>query len=538
MKSRSIHSFYEIFYIRGIDNKEQILLEAARVALVRRHVQTQGLSFSDSPADQERLFQVMKEVSEQNRLGHFPGDREFFHHLYSQDGKLDLLELLVQLNRNDRTGVMMAPECLVEYVANRLPPGSESVLVAEAEKFSTKLFSLIQSNPGVTFTLVTEKYITYLLLTTVFADVSNVKVINQSIYQELLVKESFNTIICLPSFGARLNPEETGNNFLTRDSECIAIENLVGYLQDGGRLITIVPARVTFASGPVQEFRRWLVEHYHIDTIYALPEGIFRPFTSIKTYLITLSKTTGQAVAIGRMAEEKSELILTQTSHKPYNEFKQLEDWRIDLFFAEDHETIQRFKASSLAKVKLKEVAEVFRGKSVMKDDIQPGKVGVLNISNLEDGEILLDSLDTIQEEERKIKRYQLLKDDIVLTCRGTVNKVAVFPETERVVIASANIIAIRLNKSVLPGYLKIFLESPVGQMLIKSFQRGTTVMNINPGDLGELEIPMLPIEKQRQIVEVFKAEHRKYRQALAEIEQRWSKEREWIYNQFIDGGD
>ncbi len=538
MKSRSIQSFYEIFYIRGFDNKEQILLEAARVALVRRHVQKQGLSFSDSPDDQERLFQVMKEVSEQNRLGHFPGDREFFHYLYSLDDKLDLLELLVELNRNDRTGVMMAPECLVEYIAKRLPPGSESVLVAEAEKFSTKLVGFIQSNPGVAFTLVTEKYITYLLFTAVFADVSNVRVVNQSIYRELLLQEKFNTIICLPSFGGRLTQEEIGSHFLTRDSECVAIENLVGYLQDGGRLITIVPARVTFASGPVQEFRRWLVEHYHMDTIYALPEGIFRPFTSIKTYLITLSKTTGQAVAIGRMAEEESELILTQTSHKPYNEFLQLEDWRIDLFFAEDHETIQRFKASSLAKAKLKEVAEVFRGKSVMKDDIQPGKVGVLNISNMEDGEILLDSLDTIQEEERKIKRYQLMNDDVVLTCRGTVNKVAVFPETEQVVIASANIIAIRLNPSILPAYLKIFLESPVGQMLIKSFQRGTTVMNINPGDLSEMEIPLLPLDKQAQIVDEFNAKHKTYRQALAEVERRWAKEQKAIYNQFINGGN
>ena len=130
------------------------------------------------------------------------------------------------------------------------------------------------------------------------------------------------------------------------------------------------------------------------------------------------------------------------------------------------------------------------------------------------------------------------MKDDVVLTCRGTVNKVALFPETEQLVIASANIIAIRLNPSILPAYLKIFLESPVGQMLIKSFQRGTTVMNINPGDLSEMEIPLLPLDKQAQIVDEFNAKHKTYRQALSEVEQRWAKEQKAIYNQFINGGN
>ncbi len=538
MKSRSIQAFYETLYIRGFDNKEQILLEAIRVSLVHRHVQEQGISFSNSPDDQERLFQVMKQVSEHNKLGHFPGDREFFYHLYSLTDNLDLLDLLVQLNRHDRTGIMMAPDYLVDDMAHSLLPRSGSVLIAEAEKFSTKLAQLIQSHPAIEFTLTTEKYVPYLILTTVFAASSNVRVVNQSVYRELLLQEKFDAIICLPSFGGRLTPEETGSTFMTRDSECIALENLVQHLQAGGQLTAIVPARVTFASGSVQDFRRWLADQYHIDAIYALAEGMFRPFSSIKTYVLTLSKATGQAVAIGRMVEEDSQLVRKQTSHIQYQEFKQLEDWRIDLFFAEDHETIQRFKAASVAKVKLKEIAEVFRGKSVMKDDIQPGKIGVVNISNIEDGEIMLDSIDTIKEEERKIKRYQLLKDDVVITCRGTVNKVALFPVTERVVIASANIIAIRLTGSVLPAYLKIFLESPVGQMLTKSFQRGTTVMNINPADLVELEIPLLSLDKQTQLVEEFCAKYKHYRQALAEVEQRWAKERGDVYNQFIGGGE
>lgn len=539
MKSSGLQSFCEIFYIRGLDNKEQVLLEAVRAVLVYRHIRKLGIELSDTAEDQERLFHEMKRVSEENKLGHFPGDREFFHHLYSLADKLDLLELLVKLNQHERTGIMMAPDYLVDHLAKSFAGTPKTVLIAEAEKMAASLHLLIKSKPEQEFTLTTEKYVTYMLLKTVFAECINVKIVNQSIYRELLFKEKFDRIICIPSFGSRLTPEDTGNNFLTRESECIAIENLMQLVRDEGKLTAVLPAKVNFASGSVQEFRRWILEHYRVDSIYALPEGIFRPFTSIKTYAITFSKTERQgAVAIGRLEEENYRLVPKQEHAMQYDDFKQLEDWRIELFFAEEQEAIQRFKSSAIEKVKLKEVAEIFRGKSIMKDCLQPGKIGVLNISNIEDGEILLDAIDTIQEEERKVKRYQLLKDDIVLTCRGTVNKVALFPETERLVIASANIIAIRLDRRVLPGYLKIFFESPVGQLLIKSFQRGTTVMNINPGDLGELEIPLIPMEKQMQIVEKFKAEHSKYRQALAEIEQRWAKERDEIYNQFIDGGN
>ena len=35
--------------------------------------------------------------------------------------------------------------------------------------------------------------------------------------------------------------------------------------------------------------------------------------------------------------------------------------------------------------------------------------------------------MDTIVEEERKVKRYELLKGDVVLSCRGTAIKAAVF---------------------------------------------------------------------------------------------------------------
>ena len=89
-----------------------------------------------------------------------------------------------------------------------------------------------------------------------------------------------------------------------------------------------------------------------------------------------------------------------------------------------------------------------------------------------------------------------------------------------------------------LPLYLKIFLDSPIGQMLIKSFQRGTTIMNINPNDIGEMEIPLLPMERQQTFARQFLEKQERYRREKAELEQRWDKERTELYDNFVGGSE
>jgi len=213
-------------------------------------------------------------------------------------------------------------------------------------------------------------------------------------------------------------------------------------------------------------------------------------------------------------------------------EFKQHNDWRVELIFNEDNEIIQAFKKSKVQKVKIKEIAEIFRGKSVLKKDIQPGEYKVLNISDIEEGEINYKNMITIAEDARKILRYELKFGDVVISCRGTMNKVAVFKSNSHKVIASANLIVIRPKENILGDYLKIFLESPVGSTFIKSFQRGSTIMNINPVDIKEIEIPLLDLEKQREIVEHYNEEKTLFKETIEKALKRWNEQKLFIYNQ------
>jgi restriction endonuclease S subunit len=270
-----------------------------------------------------------------------------------------------------------------------------------------------------------------------------------------------------------------------------------------------------------------------LEGIYSLPEGTFKPYTAIKTYMLKIGAVKKENVSVGYLGYDNG-LYVDKVKVVGSKDFAAHEDWRIELILEDDDENIRKYKTSTLERVKLHEVAEVFRGKSILKKDVKPGKIMVLNISNITDTGIDYSNMDSIDEEERKIKRYELIDGDIVLSCRGSAIKTGVYRKQKSIVIASANVIVIRPNNRVLSDYLKIFLESPVGIALIKSFQRGTTIVNINHTDIAEMEIPLLSIEEQKELAEKYAREVALYQETVARAEKRYLEEKEKIYNQLV----
>ena len=127
-----------------------------------------------------------------------------------------------------------------------------------------------------------------------------------------------------------------------------------------------------------------------------------------------------------------------------------------------------------------------------------------------------------LDEEERKVARYALEDGDVLITARGTTIKVAVFEKQAMTCIPSANFNVVRPGSRLRGMFLKIFLESPVGIKLLKSLQRGFAVMNINYKDLGDLEIPLLPLETQDMLIQEYNDGLRLYKKTIAAAEEGW----------------
>ena len=60
--------------------------------------------------------------------------------------------------------------------------------------------------------------------------------------------------------------------------------------------------------------------------------------------------------------------------------------------------------------------------------------------------------------------------------------------------------------------------------------------MNINPNDIGEMEIPLLPMEKQETLARQYLSGQERYRREKAVLEQRWETERSELYKNFVGG--
>jgi len=523
-----IDAALNLLYQRQLSSREQLLNEMLRVKLTLKQLE----QAAGSTGDKDQLFQFMKKNTEAE-LGFFPADRDDWLAIFAALKDIDLIDFTIEVYKDDRLGTVLAPTYLTNYILERMHElQPRHILIAEAEKHLAGLAEIIRQFPQAEITLTTQLKPMHLLLQLAFGEHSRVTIRFISIYTDCLPGEQFDYIYALPTFSAK--PEEIGRRFITRESDGIALENLLGHLTDRGTLDIIVPARLTFAGLEYRQLRAYITGSYHVQSIFLLPEGTFRPVTAVKTYLCTFTAGPQPHITLGTLELQQGGLTRNRQKLIATGEFLTHPDWRLEMLLADDDDQIRRFKQSALPKVKLKEVAEVFRGKSILKKDTAPGSIAVLNISNIEDGEICYAQLDTIAEEERKIKRYELLTGDVVLSCRGTAIKTAVFTAQEQTIIASANLIVIRPGEKVSGGYLKIFLESPTGLALIKSFQRGTTIMNINNADIMEMEIPLLPLSRQQSMIDKYHAALNSYQVTVKKAASRWSQIKDSIYNELV----
>ena len=117
-----------------------------------------------------------------------------------------------------------------------------------------------------------------------------------------------------------------------------------------------------------------------------------------------------------------------------------------------------------------------------------------------------------------------MLKDgDLLIPARGTVLRVAMFKEQKYPCIASSNVIVIRPKKELLRGtYLKIFLDSPLGNKVLNAKQQGAMAINISYKDLKSMEIPLLPLAEQEELAEEYERELDIYQKAVEAAKTRW----------------
>ena len=114
-------------------------------------------------------------------------------------------------------------------------------------------------------------------------------------YKDYGEKDRVNVIVTNPPFGGM---EEDGieNNFpatfRTRETADLFLALIIKLLKKGGRAAIVLPDGFLFGEGMKTRLKETLLAECNLHTIVRLPNGVFNPYTGIKTNLLFFTKGT------------------------------------------------------------------------------------------------------------------------------------------------------------------------------------------------------------------------------------------------------
>jgi type I restriction enzyme M protein len=154
-----------------------------------------------------------------------------------------------------------------------------------------------------------------------------------------------------------------------------------------------------------------------------------------------------------------------------------------------------------------------------------------LNTSNVRKGAFDFSKCDFItQEKDNALRKGKLIREDVVLTTRGTLGNTAYFSSNvpyENIRINSGMVILRSNLDKVYPNFLLLFLNSLEFELQVSNFMSGSAQPQLPIRVLNEIEIPIPPLSMQKKIVEKIEAERTLVESAkrLIEVYEKKTKE-------------
>jgi len=111
-------------------------------------------------------------------------------------------------------------------------------------------------------------------------------------------EQEFDVIVTNPPFGGT---EEDGieknfpSEFQTRETADLFLQLIIEVLKPGGRAAVVLPDGTLFGEGVKTKIKQMLTQECNLHTIVRLPNGVFNPYTGIKTNILFFTKGDGTA---------------------------------------------------------------------------------------------------------------------------------------------------------------------------------------------------------------------------------------------------
>lgn len=102
----------------------------------------------------------------------------------------------------------------------------------------------------------------------------------------------------------------------------------------------------------------------------------------------------------------------------------------------------------------------------------------------------------------KEMKRFELLPNDLIMSCSGTMGKVAIVPKGIKRGIINQALLKLTPSAKISNTFLKSWMESEAFQDALKEYSGGAAIQNVaSVKILKEIKVPLPSIKEQERVV-------------------------------------
>jgi type I restriction enzyme M protein len=358
--------------------------------------------------------------------------------------------------------------------------------------------------------------------------------------------DKFDVILANPPFMSPKGGVKPHNKFSIQANrtKVLFVDYIMNHLRPKGRAGMIVPEGVIFQSGKAyKELRKNLVED-GLFAVVSLPAGVFNPYSGVKTSILFFDN---------EVAKKTKELLFVKVLHDGYDLGAQrrkiekndlgnatilLKGFREYVRNDQSQETIESFigssgKGSLVPKEKIAEtddynlsadkyaisfetgntkwstvelgsVTEILNGYAFKSENYVDSGVRVIRITNVQKGKIVDNNpkfypLDTIEP----IERFKLKEGDLLISLTGNVGRVGILPKDLLPAALNQRVACLRvISDNLDPRFLFSLLNKDTFENECIKNSSGVAQKNLSTVWLSKYQIPLPPLEVQKEIIE------------------------------------
>ncbi len=134
-----------------------------------------------------------------------------------------------------------------------------------------------------------------------------------------------------------------------------------------------------------------------------------------------------------------------------------------------------------------------------------------------------------------EMKRFEINSGDLIMSCSGTMGKVAIVPKGIKKGIINQALLLLKPSKQILNTFIKLWMESEGFQDSLKAYSQGAAIQNVaSVKILKAIDVPVPPLPEQQRIVSVLDEAFASIAQAKSNAERNLVNARE-LFGSYLE---